>query len=65
MSWAVAAYKRKCSKKEGVDARVLSEWEFKVNECTERQIRLLGKKYVNRRKWHLLASVQRAYRTLA
>ena len=35
---AVAEYKCKWSKKEGVDIRVLNEWEHKVNECIRRRI---------------------------
>ena len=30
---AVSAYKSKWSKREGVDARVLNEWEHMIREC--------------------------------
>ena len=53
---AVAEYKCKWSKKEGVDIRVLNEWEHKVNECIRRRIQLLREKHINRRKQHVLKS---------
>ena len=46
-------YKCKWSMKEGVDIRVLNEWEHKVNECI-RRIQLLREKHINRRKQHVL-----------
>ena len=53
---SVSAYKQKWSKKEGVDLRVLNEWECKVNECVDRRIHLLRAKHINRRKRHVLKS---------
>ena len=53
---AVAEYKSKWSKKEGVDIRVFNEWEHKVNEGIRRTIRLLRGKHINRRKQHVLKS---------
>ena len=53
---SVSAYKQKWSKKEGVDLRVLNEWECKVNECLDRRIHLLRAKHINRRKRHVLKS---------
>ena len=50
---AVAEYKCKWLKKEGVDIRVLNEWEHKVNECIRRRIQLLREKHINRRKQHV------------
>ena len=50
---SIPAYKHKWSKREGVDLRVLNEWECKVNECVDK---LLRKKRINRRKWHVLKS---------
>ena len=44
---AVAEYKCKWSKKEGVDMRVLNEWEHKVNECIRRRIQLLHENHIN------------------
>ena len=35
---AVAKYKRKWSRREKVDVRVLNEWECKVNECVRREL---------------------------
>ena len=52
----VAEYKCKWWKKEGVDIRVLNEWEHKVNECIRRRIQLLREKHINRRKQHVLKS---------
>ena len=53
---AVAKYKRKWSRKERVDIRVLNEWECKVNECIEKRIRSLKSRHINRRKKHILKS---------
>ena len=53
---AVAEYKCKWSKKEGVDIRVLNEWEHKMNECIRRRIQLLREKHIYRRKQHVLKS---------
>ena len=53
---AVAEYKCKWSKKEGVDIRVLNEWEHKVNEGIRRRIQLLREKHINRRKQYVLKS---------
>ena len=53
---AVAEYKSKWSKKEGVDIIVFNEWEHKVNEGIRRRIRLLRGKHINRRKQHVLKS---------
>ena len=53
---AVSAYKSKWSKREGVDSRVLNEWEHMVRECIARRIRSLREKHINRRKQHVLKS---------
>ena len=53
---AVAKYKRKWSRRERVDIRVLNEWECKVNECVRKRIALLRKKHINRRRVHILKS---------
>ena len=53
---AVAKYKHKWSWRERVDVRVLNEWECKVNECVRKRIASLRKKYINRRRVHILKS---------
>ena len=42
---AVAEYKRKWSRREKVDIRVLNEWECKVNECVQKRITSLQRKH--------------------
>ena len=42
--------------RERVDVRVLNEWECKVNECVRKRIASLRKKYINRRRVHILKS---------
>ena len=51
---AVAKYKRKWSRREKVDVRVLNEWECKVNECVQKRIASLQRKHINRRKTQIL-----------
>ena len=53
---AVSACKSKWSKREGVDSRVLNEWEHMVRECIARRIRSLCEKHINRRKQNVLKS---------
>ena len=43
MKKSISAYKHKWSKREGVDLRVLNEWECKVNECVDKRDQLLRK----------------------
>ena len=50
----VAKYMHKWSWRERVDVRVLNEWECKVNECVRKRIASLRKKYINRRRVHIL-----------
>ena len=59
MKKSISAYKHKWSKREGVDLRVLNEWECKVNECVDKRDQLLRKKHINRRKRYVLKSRQR------
>ena len=47
---AVAKYKRKLSRREKVDVRVLNEWECKVNEYIRKRIASLKRKHINKRK---------------
>ena len=43
---AVEKYKCKWSWREGVDMRVLNEWECKVNEYVNKRIASLRKKHI-------------------
>ena len=51
---AVSKYKHEWSRKKKIDMRVLNEWDCKVNECVKKYIASLKKKYINRRKGHVL-----------
>ena len=53
---AVAKCKRRWSTRESVDASAFNEWECKLNECIQRKIESLRKKYINERRRHVLKS---------